>query len=61
MHAGALVLGQMQNCLGGCFSPGYALDGDMANVRVWDRVLSKVGANSAEAAASNGCRMNQFR
>lgn len=26
---------------GGCFSPEYALHGEMANLRVWNRVLSR--------------------
>ena len=37
---GSLVLGQKQECHGGCFSPGKALDGQLAQVRVWDKVLS---------------------
>lgn len=40
--AGSLVLGQDQQCYGGCFSPQRALDGDMANVRVWSRALDQV-------------------
>lgn len=39
--SGSLVLGQNQECLGGCFSPQSQLDGDMAELRVWDRVLSE--------------------
>ncbi|PRW20453.1 concanavalin A-like lectin glucanase [Chlorella sorokiniana] len=38
---GSLVLGQVQDCFGGCFSPQYALHGDLAQLRIWDRVLSK--------------------
>lgn len=38
--SGSLVLGQLQDCFGGCFSPQYALHGDMANLRIWSRVLS---------------------
>ena len=38
---GSLVLGQLQECYGGCFSPQYALRGDMAQLRVWNRVLTK--------------------
>ena len=30
-----------RRCAGGCFSPQYALHGDMAQLRVWDRVLSR--------------------
>ncbi len=26
---------------GGCFSPQYALHGDLAQLRIWDRVLTK--------------------
>jgi cysteine-rich repeat protein len=37
---GSLVLGQKQECYGGCFSPGKALDGQLAQVRIWDRALS---------------------
>ncbi|MEW5305376.1 MAG: hypothetical protein WDW36_007919 [Sanguina aurantia] len=36
---GALVLGQDQDCLGGCFSPSNAFNGDMAVVRIWTRAL----------------------
>ena len=39
---GSLVLGQNQECYGGCFSPSYALHGEMADVRLWDRSLSAV-------------------
>lgn len=38
---GSLVLGQNQECYGGCFSPSSAFDGSLANVRIWNRVLSK--------------------
>ena len=38
---GSLVLGQNQECFAGCFSPASSYDGSMANVRIWDRVLSK--------------------
>jgi len=38
---GSLVLGQDQDCLGGCFSPSNAFDGDMAVLRVWNKVLSQ--------------------
>ena len=41
--AGSLALGQNQECYGGCFSPADALDGDLANLHVWSRVLSQVG------------------
>ena len=40
--AGSLVLGQNQECFGGCFSPMYSLDGSMADVRIWSRALSPV-------------------
>lgn len=40
--AGSLVLGQNQECYGGCFSPQYQLHGDMAVLRVWDRALRQV-------------------
>ena len=38
---GSLVLGQNQECVAGCFSPASSYDGSMANVRIWDRVLTK--------------------
>ncbi|KAK9844409.1 hypothetical protein WJX74_002134 [Apatococcus lobatus] len=60
--AGALVLGQQQECYGGCFSPEWALDGDMANVRIWDRVLSqddiKGGMFSINPSNTNGLQHN---
>jgi hypothetical protein len=31
---------QDQDCPGGCFSPANAFDGDIAVLRIWDRVLS---------------------
>jgi len=37
---GSLVVGSKQENYGGMFSPQYSLHGDMANVRIWDRVLS---------------------
>lgn len=37
---GSLVIGQNQECYAGCFSPSSAFDGSMANVRIWNRVLS---------------------
>ena len=40
--AGSLVLGQDQECYGGCFSPQYQLHGDMAVLRIWDSVLRQV-------------------
>ena len=30
-----------QDCLGGCFSPQYALHGEVAQLRVWSRVLTQ--------------------
>lgn len=42
VFAGSLVLGQNQECFGGCFSPEQSLAGDMANVRIWDRALPQV-------------------
>jgi hypothetical protein len=35
-----LLYGQDQDCPGGCFSPANAFDGDMAVLRIWNRVLS---------------------
>jgi len=37
---GSLVLGKQQECHGGCFSSTYALDGAMANVRIYDGVVN---------------------
>lgn len=31
---------QDQDCPGGCFTPSNAFDGDMAVLRIWNRVLS---------------------
>lgn len=39
--AGSLALGQTQECYGGCFD-SFSLDGDLADVRIWDQVLSQV-------------------
>jgi hypothetical protein len=39
--SGALVLGQDQDCMGGCFTPSNAFAGDLAVLRVWDRVRSQ--------------------
>ena len=35
------MLGQNQECYGGCFSPTYSLDGQIADFRIWNRVLSQ--------------------
>ena len=40
--AGSIVLGQDQECYGGCFSPQRAFYGDVALVRIWNKVLSQV-------------------
>ena len=37
---GSLILGNKQESWGGGFSPSFSLHGDLANVRVWNRVLS---------------------
>lgn len=44
---GSLVLGQNQECYGGCFSPAAAYDGYLAEVRIWSTVLdgSTIRAN----------------
>ncbi len=39
--SGSLVLGSKQENYGGGFSPQYALTGDLANLRIWNRVLSE--------------------
>lgn len=38
---GSLVLGNKQESFGGGFSPQYAMTGDMANLRIWNKVLSE--------------------
>lgn len=52
---GSLVLGQNQECYGGCFAPSVAYDGYMANVRVWDRVLdsSEIRGNMFQKTPNN--------
>lgn len=44
---GSLVLAQKQESWGGNFSPQYGMHGDLANLRIWGRVL-----NQQEIAAS---------
>ncbi|KXZ56241.1 hypothetical protein GPECTOR_1g21 [Gonium pectorale] len=39
--SGALVLGQDQDCLGGCFDASDAFAGQLAVVRLWDRPLAQ--------------------
>eukprot|EP00879_Flechtneria_rotunda_P000467 GHRR01000568.1.p1 GENE.GHRR01000568.1~~GHRR01000568.1.p1 ORF type:complete len:1094 (+),score=373.48 GHRR01000568.1:402-3284(+) len=39
-NTGSLVLGQDQDCPGGCFRPSNSYDGDLAILRIWDRVVS---------------------
>ena len=39
---GSLVLGQDQECYGGCFSPQRALSGEIADLRIWNRALGQV-------------------
>ena len=39
---GSLVLGQDQNCYGGCFNPQSSLNGDLADVRIWNKALTQV-------------------
>lgn len=38
---GSLVLGQNQECSGGCFQSTYNFDGSLAELRIWDRVLDQ--------------------
>ena len=52
-RAGSLALGQQQGCYGGCFSPQYAFSGELANVRIFDRVLSQVRCLPRRGAASS--------
>lgn len=42
LPAGSLVLGQDQECYGGCFSPQRALSGEIADLRIWSRALGQV-------------------
>ena len=51
--AGSLVLGQNQECYGACFSPEQALDGDIAALRIWSRVLSQVRMSDQGGVPSN--------
>jgi hypothetical protein len=39
--SGSLVVGNKQECWGGCFSPQYGFHGDMAALRIWNRVISQ--------------------
>ncbi|KAL0039808.1 hypothetical protein WJX77_008614 [Trebouxia sp. C0004] len=52
---GSLVLGQNQDCYGGCFDPQTSFDGDLADVRIWDQVLSqnRIVADMFNASLSN--------
>ena len=43
---GSLVLGQDQNCYGGCFNPQSSLNGDLADVRIWNKALAQVSMAS---------------
>lgn len=36
------MLGQNQDCYGGCFNPQVSLNGDLADVRIWSKVLTQV-------------------
>lgn len=42
VRTGSLVLGQDQNCYGGCFNPQFSLNGDLADVRIWNKALTQV-------------------
>ncbi|DBA68967.1 TPA: hypothetical protein ACH3X2_013140 [Trebouxia sp. C0005] len=52
---GSLVLGQNQDCYGGCFDPQTSFDGDLADVRMWDQVLpqERIVADMFTASLSN--------
>ena len=39
--SGSLVLGNKQETYGGGFSPQYSMHGDVANVRIWNRVIQE--------------------
>lgn len=49
--SGSLVIGNQQFCHGGCFSPQYSLHGDMANLRIWNKVL---GQQDIEKSSKSG-------
>lgn len=51
LSTGSLVLGQNQECFGGCLSSNTGFDGKMANVRIWNRVVS--GAEIQENMYTN--------
>lgn len=38
---GSLVLGQNQECVGGCFKSSTGLDGSLAELRIWNRALDQ--------------------
>eukprot|EP01025_Chloroclados_australasicus_P038518 TRINITY_DN3971_c0_g1_i12.p1 TRINITY_DN3971_c0_g1~~TRINITY_DN3971_c0_g1_i12.p1 ORF type:complete len:674 (+),score=86.20 TRINITY_DN3971_c0_g1_i12:241-2022(+) len=45
-NIGSLVLGQNQECYSGCFSPSKAYDGEMAVLRIWNKVLDTTAIKS---------------
>ncbi|KAL3133740.1 hypothetical protein ABBQ32_008228 [Trebouxia sp. C0010 RCD-2024] len=49
---GSLVLGQNQECYGGCFNPQSSLRGDLADVRIWSKALTQdaIRANRFKAS-----------
>ncbi|KAL3143288.1 hypothetical protein ABBQ38_002130 [Trebouxia sp. C0009 RCD-2024] len=49
---GSLVLGQNQECYGGCFNPQSSLKGDLADVRIWSKALMQdaIRANRFKAS-----------
>lgn len=38
------MLGQNQDCYAGCFDPETSFSGDLADVRIWDEVLTQVAS-----------------
>ncbi|CAD7701100.1 unnamed protein product [Ostreobium quekettii] len=52
--SGVLVVGQRQSCVGGCFSPSAYFDGYLANLRIWDKVLSDDQIKSSRATNQPG-------
>ncbi|RLE19828.1 MAG: hypothetical protein DRJ50_11705, partial [Actinobacteria bacterium] len=52
--AGGLMLGQDQDCLGGCFQASQALDGRIDELGFYDRALSELEIQDIHRAGSDG-------
>ena len=48
MDPNGLVLGQDQDCVGGCFDPAQAFQGRLDDVGIWNRALSFDEINDAK-------------